>query len=274
MSYQRAYQSLMRAALGELLPDLKEIIKAEKPKKPAEDIGVVTHDSYREIRQDMNAEEKIRRQFESVRNRLRAMFPDETLRKWSQNMSANVNKISKKNTITAAKTIDLEVEPLLKDGKLNPFFENVVDENVGLIRSIPEKDLEAFKNKLVHSITQDHSKDTIARIISKHFDVSKRHARVIARDQVNKLNGTLNKHRQQQLGGRRYIWRTAGDERVRGDPAGLYPRAKPSHFKLDGTTQFWSRPPKSGPKGERLHPGQSILCRCWAEFIFEDIVDT
>lgn len=48
----------------------------------------------------------------------------------------------------------------------------------------------------------------------------------------------------------RYIWRTAGDARVRD-----------SHAVREGGIFVWGQPPEGG------HPGDDYNCRCWAELI-------
>lgn len=95
--------------------------------------------------------------------------------------------------------------------------------------------------------------------------ITERRAELIARDQTSKLTGALNQVRQQDNGIEEYIWRTAGDRRVVGDPAGLYPkgnRVHGDHFHRDGKRFKWSEPPGDG------HPGQAINCRCVAIPVF------
>lgn len=78
-------------------------------------------------------------------------------------------------------------------------------------------------------------------------DVSESRAELIARDQTLKLNGAINRARQEGAGIDRYVWSTSGDERVREE-----------HDALDGETFSWDSPPEPG------HPGQDFQCRCVA----------
>lgn len=89
--------------------------------------------------------------------------------------------------------------------------------------------------------------------------------KIIARDQVGKLNGQLTEYRQSSMGITKYIWRTSLDERVRGKPGGRFPDAVPSHWDREGKTYYWRKPPRGG------HPGSAILCRCYAEADFSKI---
>lgn len=99
----------------------------------------------------------------------------------------------------------------------------------------------------------------IAKNIEDRFEVSRKRARFIARDQTAKLNGTLTHRRQSAAGITHYFWRDSRDERVRGNPSGKYPGAKPSHWARNGQRFAWASPPEGG------HPGMDYNCRCTAE---------
>ncbi len=73
------------------------------------------------------------------------------------------------------------------------------------------------------------------------------HAALIARDQVSKLNGQLNRARQTAAGITSFVWETQDDSRVR-----------PEHRALDGRRFTWA----DGAGG--VYPGQPVQCRCWA----------
>lgn len=76
---------------------------------------------------------------------------------------------------------------------------------------------------------------------------TEKHARLVAHDQINKLNADLNQTRQRAAGVTKYVWTTQGDSRVR-----------PAHRALNGQVFDWQNPPAVGP------PGTPINCRCFA----------
>lgn len=260
--YANAWGRLVKEELAKILAGLKDTAKTETPPTIAAESRT---DSVAHM--DANIEKEIAKMFASVQQALMKLFPDSLLRKWADQMVSHVNQTSKGNTTRLGKAVDLEVEPLMKDGKLNPYFKNVIDENVGLIRSISTAKIPAFKNYLVNAITNDSHNTDFWEGIQKYVDNAtfsvKSHAKLIARDQVSKLNGKLNQYRQQQLGGTRYTWRTSEDERVRED-----------HKKLDGKVFKWTNPPVVDRRtGRRGHPGYDFQCRCTAEMVLEDVVD-
>jgi SPP1 gp7 family putative phage head morphogenesis protein len=89
--------------------------------------------------------------------------------------------------------------------------------------------------------------EDLSRILQERYGVSNSRANLIARDQVLKLNGNINQHRQTAAGIEAYTWSTSRDERVR-----------KSHQRLHRTRQQWISPPSVG------HPGQDYQCRCVA----------
>lgn len=246
--YARSYIDLMRIHLKEVLPDLKEVAKREQP------------------RFDENIEAKINRIMSLVQKQLTILYPDFLLRRWAMAMISRTNKHTKKSVnkmINQGLEEETDLIPFMKDGELTPFYQNVADENVGLIRSIPKLKLESFKNMLVNSITLDMPSAFIAKEIEKNFAVSKSRAQLIARDQVGKLNGAMDKYRQQQIGVKRYTWETSKDQRVRDD-----------HKRLQGKTFFWDKPPVINRKtGRRGHPKEDFQCRCWARAVLSDLID-
>ena len=73
----------------------------------------------------------------------------------------------------------------------------------------------------------------------------------------------LDEERNKELGIDTAIWRNMQDSRVRGNPNGLYPKAKPSHWKREGKEFKWSE----GIDGEL--PGEPIQCRCFAQSVIK-----
>jgi uncharacterized protein with gpF-like domain len=61
------------------------------------------------------------------------------------------------------------------------------------------------------------------------------------------------------------VWINAGDERVRGNPGGLYPDAKDDHWIMQGEVQDYDQEFSNGlsyPRDTKGGPEQTINCRC------------
>lgn len=108
-------------------------------------------------------------------------------------------------------------------------------------------------------------------------------ARLIARDQIGKLNSYISQAEQASAGISMYIWRTAGDERVRGMPGGKWQYAIPSHWAMEGKLCRWDNSNVYSEDGGTTwlqrgsdmplsHPGIEIQCRCQAIPFFDLMV--
>lgn len=139
-----------------------------------------------------------------------------------------------------------------------------IADNVALIKSIPAQLLDQVAEEMDEAWRIGRDTATTAKRIQERFGVSENRARLIARDQVASINGRVAAQRQKDLGITKFMWSTSLDERVRGDPAGRYPKAMPSHYAREGVVYDYSDP----PDGEL--PGQPINCRCTAIAILPD----
>lgn len=282
--YAEKYNALVKAGLEALIPDLKEVAADEIP-EPLEtsrsdtseryNISCITRNRmdaprYRGSLKTKKNAENINKQveylFEDVHAELEKSFPDAQLEKWAKTILGKEVKASKKNMSRLMGVVGVQIEPLLHDRGMGEWLQNRIDENVGLIRSIPTEKEVGFKNALVSLITQDANIGEIQKSILKHIGKSgnvKARARLIARDQVGKFNADMNQYRQQQLGAEEYIWTGSNDSRER-----------PDHRRLNGTKQRWDKPPIVDRRtGRRAHPGKDYQCRCRAKMVVGDILD-
>lgn len=136
-------------------------------------------------------------------------------------------------------------------------------ENARLVKSTPEQMLNKLANVITQGFRERSSQTSLSTELVKLFDISKSKAKVIARDQVAKLNGRLTKHRNLQLGITEYKWLTSRDERVRHSHEVLEGKicswTDESVYK-DQDSQIWKK--RSTIKGIGLHPALDIMCRC------------
>lgn len=122
-------------------------------------------------------------------------------------------------------------------------------ENVALIKSISAEFLSDLEKNLARVLADGGREEELAALIAERYSVAESRAKLIARDQVGKFNGDLNRARQTDLGIRSFIWRTENDERVR-----------PEHAALNGEEFTWS---EGAP--EEGFPGEPVACRCYPD---------
>jgi len=178
----------------------------------------------------------------------------------AQSVPGAFTAISDPRAITARFGLGVDVyrsEPWLAE-----LQKNWVSQNTSLIKSIPTQYLAKVEQIVRSGVMAGTAPKELAKQIKAVADVTDRRAKIISRDQISKANGELTKYRQTDLGVKDYKWRTAKDERVRGNPGGRFPNAVPSHYAREGKTFSWNDAPSGG------HPGMAVLCRCFADPIF------
>ena len=128
--------------------------------------------------------------------------------------------------------------------------------NPGLLHAWVETNLEHIKNMAVQQIDEIRTvikqgfvsgvrHEELADKLVKQGSILENRARLIARNEIGNLNSQLTTSRHQALGISRFVWSTAGDERVRDE-----------HALLDGQEFSYNNPPDEGL------PGEPIGCRC------------
>lgn len=192
------------------------------------------------------------------------------VKEYTGTVSNEVNKFNHKDfnkVVKAVIGVDIfKEEPWLK-AELNNFSE----EASSYITKMSQDNLTEIARLTRTGVAQGLSSSVIKKQIKKQFDLTETRAKLIARDQVGKLNGALTKKRQEAIGVKEYKWRTSQDERVVGTPGGLYPTGNAkhgNHFSREGKIYKWSEPPSDG------NPGFPIRCRCYGEMVLpEDLLN-
>ena len=149
-----------------------------------------------------------------------------------------------------------QVNPFIQEPWLLDQLKLFGSQNAQLIKSLPDQELERVSGIVERGLQEGKTYSDIAKEMQKSFGITRRRATLIARDQTKKLNSSLTKLRQQEIGVTEYIWQTSGDERVR-----------PTHAANDGKKFRWDKPPKTG------HPGDEVNCRCVAIAVLDNILD-
>lgn len=126
-------------------------------------------------------------------------------------------------------------------------------ENAALVRSLDARQAADLGALVTRAVQEGWSTAQLGRELVTALGLTRRRARLIARDQMGKLLAASAMAQQQAAGVTRYIWRAVGDERTR-----------PEHRRRDGQIFYWSSPPPDG------HPGEPVLCRCVAEPMLDE----
>lgn len=205
----------------------------------------------------------IARQMDATGTALEALAP-RSAATWAQASNA-ANKQQVESMV--ARALGVEWASIMASAAIAGAVETAIAANVALIRTIGEH----HWGRVIEAVTANYqgkifAEGSLSNRLARIGSISQREARRIARDQTSKLCTSLNAIRQQDAGINRYTWRNSQDQRVVGNPAGLYPQGNAvhgDHWQREGQVFRWDQPPEDG------HPGQPIHCRCTAEPIID-----
>lgn len=176
-----------------------------------------------------------------------ANVPEAELRRIVERVSGGVDGFNRKEFNAVLKSV-YRVDVITRSPPALQAALGVFEaQNIALIKSIPVQSLATLQGEIIEAVrTGQTLKDTQA-LIRNRYGVTDRRAKLIARDQVGKLNGQLTRLRQEEIGVTEYTWRGILDARER-----------PEHVAREGKVFAWDKPPPDGS------PGQPINCRCSA----------
>lgn len=191
-------------------------------------------------------------------------------RRWETKFDDAAPKFADYFATQASKRVNGTLEKLLAESGMTVEFKlsramreaygAVVAENVGLIKSIASEHLTDVEGIVLRSVAQGRDLGSMAKELRERFDVPRKRAALIARDQNNKATSLITRVRYQEAGLNRAVWMHSG--------AGRHPR--PDHVAFSAGR--FRGPSGPGPEydvekgayleGKWTFPGYEINCRC------------
>ncbi len=160
-------------------------------------------------------------------------------------------------------TVDFKVSP-----EVRAVMNSAITENVGLIRSIASEHLGRVEGIVMRGVQKGNDLNSMTKELRAAFDLPKKRATLIARDQTFKMNSVITKTRQNQAGIKRAVWMHSNIT-AKG-------HFRPEHLAF---SRGKHTPGPSGPiytvtEGAYLEkkwtwPGFEINCRCGSRPVIE-----
>lgn len=194
---------------------------------------------------------------------LQAAF-DKLQARWLRKFDILAPKIATWFTATSKARVDGTMARDLREGGMTVKFKMsaamrdaynaVIDENVGLIKSIGEEHLSNVRVSLMQSVQNGRDLEHLTNELTKRTGITKRRAARIARDQNNKATAVMVRTRALELGVTKARWlhsaggKTPRPDHVKAGREGLIYDVKLGHDFGNGEGVVW--------------PGTAINCRC------------
>lgn len=166
------------------------------------------------------------------------------------NMFKTTNFAMQRALKDAGWTVEFKLTPAMRDA-----FNASVDENVGLIKSIPSQYFQKVEGVVMRSYSTGRDLETMVKELKQLYPKASHRAELIARDQTNKANAVVNRTRQLELGVTEAIWLHSH--------AGKDPRS--DHVAANG--KRYNIAEGCRISGKFVQPGEEINCRCTSRAI-------
>lgn len=231
VKYRRQLNQLTRLLIDSVKTDLIPTLKRLEPEYIADGYAVTLEQVF----------DKLRVAFNGIGTQAKIV---------ASSFVDNANNVNKDRFYKAMnKAVGINLQTVVQNEGLEDILTATTRSNVGLIKSIPDEYFKQIESIVFDGVTRGNNATSMIKQIQKVARNTTKRAKLIARDQTSKLNSALTQQRQSNLGVEEYIWRSAGDGRVRD-----------THKAHNGKTFRWDDPPK-----DTGHPGQDIQCRCVAQ---------
>lgn len=236
------YRRALQRVIAEMHGSVEYWLTAAYRKDPPRVATLVEH------AQDASPSASIKRTLDDLARRWIARFDE-----WAPKIAAAYLRGMFKSSDSAMRralkdagwTVDFRMTPPVRDA-----FSASLQENVGLIRSIPEKYLQQVEGVVMRSYSNGRELDGMVKDLKQLYPGVGNRAVLIARDQSNKANAVVNRIRQMELGITEAVWMHSH--------AGKIPR--PEHLAANGRRYKIADGCKIS--GKFTQPGHEINCRC------------
>lgn len=250
--YQKALLKLVRqmrdsisyyclAAYKPIIAEIKQVDKQDG----IQDAKPTPSESMAKLKKVINA---IRKRYQKKFNHLAGRLPQVIVDKINEEVSRRI-----KNSLIKEMEVKFVWTP-----KLKLALKAAVQENVALIKSIPQEYLKRVEFSINENIIQGRNiPELVEKLNKKYYGITRRRAITIAYDQVNKITENVDRQRKMELGLNYAIWRHSN---IPQEPRITHLHADGKEFDIRKGCYI---------DGEYIQPAQKINCNCYAQTILK-----
>lgn len=189
---------------------------------------------------------------------------EELARRWNGRFDDAARDLARWFALSASRRSERALKAILKKGGLTVDFKMTramrdalnatIEENVQLIRSIPQRYLTDVQGAVMRSAQTGRDLGSLATELREKHGVTARRAALIARDQNNKATAVMTRARQQEIGIDEAIWQHSLGGK---EPRRTHLANSGKRYKI---SEGWYDPDPKVRKN--IWPGELINCRC------------
>lgn len=242
----------MLALIGQMVRETRRDLATARA--ISQDGRVIDHDTL--VALDVSFASQARMVLNRLRDKFDSIFGSEAL-SMSKNLVDETSDASARQLEGSLKDVAEGLtlsRDILRGTPLEEVTRAAVNENVTLIKSIPQNYFDRISGSVMRSITTGQGQAELAKEIEAIGHSTRKRAELIARDQTSKAFTAINRERMNAAGIKKFRWLHSG--------GGKEPR--PYHRDvLNGQEFSIDNPPVIDLRtGEKGLPGQLINCRC------------
>lgn len=242
-------------------------------KKLTQLIGDMTRSVLREVKAAYRANPPVMAQDLDPADALRKSMAGLS-KEWKGKFDRAAKELAEFFALAASQRSDRAFRAILKRAGLSVEFKMTpaqidimkatVNQNVALIKSIPERYLSQVEGSVMRAVQIGMDVGGLTKELLAHYDVTKKRAAFISRDQNIKANSAFNRNRQIELGITQAQWKHSS--------AGKEPR--PSHVKAGregvvyDVNKGWFDPTEK----RFIQPGELVNCRCTSRSVIPGFI--
>jgi len=268
----RAYMRILRDSLQAHMPEIIAACKEAQQMDSRSDALFNTPDRIRQAMQSVTGK---------VRGVMQKVAEEVEQKVYRFKLDRRIEQIANQTHLTAVEewrrtvksTLGVDIQQgYYTSGNYADTLRRWTSDSMARIKSLPTDTIQKMEVTVLDGFRDGKTIQEIQNDIQSAYDIDKRKAALLARDQVSSLNAQITRMQQTDAGVKKYRWRTCHDSSVRECHAALDGKV----FSWDDPPEMWYRTKKRGVvhTGRRCHPGEDIACRCTAVPVFEyDSVD-
>lgn len=192
----------------------------------------------------------------------------ESMDNWSRELEIEGYKVAKELTDKSLGVVDKNLKRDFSKASLSIDFQmtekmkskiqSKINENVGLIKSLPQEYLQKAQGTVMRCIERGSDLKTLSEELEHRYGIEKRRAVNIAKDQAKKATSTFNRQRQLDVGIKKAIWVHSG----------MGKEVRLSHVKAGREKLVFDLEKGALIDGEHIFPSEKVNCRCtWVAYL-------